>query len=50
MDTRERILIIDDNPKNIQVVASILNQNGYDSEFALNGVSGLNWLETESFD
>jgi DNA-binding response OmpR family regulator len=50
MNTRERILIIDDNPKNIQVVASILNQNGYDSEFALNGVSGLNWLETESFD
>ena len=50
METKERILIIDDNPKNIQVVASILNQNGYDSEFALNGSSGLNWLETELFD
>lgn len=50
MKDKERILIIDDNPKNIQVVASILNQNGYESEFALNGAAGLNWLETESFD
>ncbi len=50
METNGRILIIDDNPKNIQVLASILNQNGYDSEFALNGASGLNWLESEPFD
>lgn len=50
MENKGKILIIDDNPKNIQVVASILNQNGYDSEFALNGTSGLSWLETESFD
>ncbi len=50
MDNKGKILIIDDNPKNIQVLASILNENGYDSEFALNGTSGLNWLETEAFD
>ena len=50
MESKGKVLIIDDNPKNVQVVASILNQNSYDSEFALNGASGLSWLETESFD
>lgn len=50
METKGHVLIIDDNPKNIQVVASILNQNGYESEFALNGASGLTWLESEYFD
>ncbi|ASB50129.1 hybrid sensor histidine kinase/response regulator [Alkalitalea saponilacus] len=45
-----RILIVDDNPKNIQVAASILKQAGYEVEFALDGASGLSWLESNSFD
>ena len=48
--SKGRILIIDDNPKNIQVAASILVQAGYETEFALNGEAGLQWLETEDFD
>lgn len=45
-----QILIIDDNPKNIQVAASILKQEGYDVEFALDGLSGMAWLESSPFD
>lgn len=50
MESKGKVLIIDDNPKNIQVLTAILNQNGYESEFALNGALGLNWIETEPFD
>lgn len=50
MSYKGKILIIDDNPQNIQVVAAILNQSEYQSEFALTGSMGLNWLETEFFD
>jgi two-component system, sensor histidine kinase and response regulator len=45
-----RVLIVDDNPKNIQVAANILSQYGYESEFALNGKSCLNWLKQQDFD
>lgn len=45
-----KVLIVDDNPKNIQVAATILNQYGYESEFALNGKSCINWLKQEEFD
>jgi len=45
-----RLLIIDDNPKNIQVAASILKQADYEVEFSLDGASGLGWLETSPFD
>jgi two-component system, sensor histidine kinase and response regulator len=45
-----RLLIIDDNPKNIQVAASILKQSDYEVEFSLDGASGLSWLESASFD
>ncbi|GAO28895.1 hybrid sensor histidine kinase/response regulator [Geofilum rubicundum] len=45
-----RLLIIDDNPKNIQVAASILKQSDYEVEFSLDGASGLSWLESSSFD
>jgi two-component system, sensor histidine kinase and response regulator len=50
MKEKGRILIIDDNPKNIQVAASILNQSGFECEFALDGASGLSWLESKPFD
>lgn len=45
-----KVLIIDDSPKNIQVAVSILENAGFECEFALNGSRGLTWLESESFD
>ncbi len=47
---RGHILIVDDNPKNIQVLAAILSENNYDFEYAKNGVQALNWLDEEKFD
>lgn len=44
------ILIIEDNPKNIQLAASILHQAGYNHEFAMNGQKGIEWLNTKEFD
>lgn len=48
--SKGKVLIVDDNPKNIQVAATILNQFGYECEFALNGKSCINWLHQEEFD
>ena len=44
------ILIVDDEPKNIQVLGSLLKENGYEVEFALNGEKALNWMGKKSFD
>lgn len=46
----EYILVVDDNPKNIQLLASILVDNGYKVEFAENGDSALELLQVENFD
>ncbi|MCP4695107.1 MAG: diguanylate cyclase response regulator, partial [Desulfobacterales bacterium] len=32
-----KILIVDDNPKNIQVLGNLLNREGYPTAFALGG-------------
>lgn len=45
-----RILIVDDNPKNLQILGKILKSEGYLVEFALNGKTAITWLERESFD
>lgn len=45
-----RILIVDDNPKNIQVAASVLAQNNFDIEFSLDAKSGMSWLEKGEID
>ena len=45
-----RILIVDDNPKNIQVLASFLTEEGYDLEYSTNGVDALQWISDENFD
>ncbi len=50
MASNGKILIIDDNPKNIQVAATILAQSGYEMEFGLDGKTGIHWLEETSFD
>jgi two-component system, sensor histidine kinase and response regulator len=40
-----KILVVDDNPRNIQVLGSILREAGYDVGFALNGKQALNLLK-----
>ena len=45
-----RILVVDDIPKNLQVLGSILKGEDYSLEFALDGPAALRWVEKESFD
>jgi DNA-binding response OmpR family regulator/DNA-binding CsgD family transcriptional regulator len=45
-----RILIVDDNPQNIQLVASILQSEGYRMAFALEGNSALENVKENEFD
>jgi two-component system sensor histidine kinase/response regulator len=45
-----RVLIVDDNARNLQVLGSTLKQNKYEVEFALNGKSALQWIADEKFD
>ncbi len=49
-ERKVRILIVDDNPQNLQVLGKFLKSSGYKVEFALNGKSALEWMETERFD
>ncbi|MCU4162783.1 response regulator [Carboxylicivirga caseinilyticus] len=50
MKKKGRILIIDDNTKNLQVLANILSSNHYDVEIGISGFDVFNWLEHEIFD
>ncbi len=45
-----RILIVDDNPKNLQVLGKFLQNEQYELEFAINGSAALEWLEIKPFD
>ncbi|MDA3954724.1 MAG: response regulator [Bacteroidales bacterium] len=49
-ENTHNILIVDDNPKNLQVLGNILVNNKYNVEYALNGKEALEWANTESFD
>lgn len=49
-DLLQTILIVDDNPKNLQVLGSILKENNYKIEFATNGVEAIEWLDEQFFD
>jgi diguanylate cyclase (GGDEF)-like protein len=49
-DSRPSILIVDDVPKNIQVAASILQENGYQMAFAQDGRTALEQIEAKRFD
>jgi DNA-binding response OmpR family regulator len=44
------VLIVDDNVRNIQVLGGFLRNEGILIEFALDGMSALNWLEKRKFD
>lgn len=46
----EKILLVDDQPKNIQVAGTLLTTNGYEVEFATDGFRALEWLSEECFD
>jgi len=44
------ILMVDDNPKNLQLLGNTLRNEGYQLEFATNGPTALAWLEKKNFD
>ena len=44
------ILIVDDVPKNIQVLGGILHPMGYQVEFATNGRQAIQWVKEKIFD
>lgn len=49
-NTNSRILIVDDNPQNLQVLGRLLQEKNYEIEFATNGKAALEWLESQQFD
>jgi two-component system, sensor histidine kinase and response regulator len=44
------ILIVDDNPQNLQVLGKQLQEKKYEIEFAINGPAALDWLDIKQFD
>ncbi len=44
------ILIVDDNPKNLQVFTQLIESNGYDTAIALNGEQALDFVESDTPD
>ena len=44
------ILIVDDNPKNLQILGNYLQMEGFQIEFALSGKIALEWVEKKQFD
>ena len=49
-ETRYKLLIVDDVPKNIQVAANILQKNGYHMAFAQDGPTAIAQTESNRFD
>jgi two-component system sensor histidine kinase/response regulator len=46
----ERILVVDDNPKNIQLLGNILSEHNYDVEYAQSGPEAIELIDSEDFD
>ena len=44
------ILIVDDIPKNLQVLGNILSHEGYKFEFSTDGKKALDWTKNKNFD
>jgi two-component system, sensor histidine kinase and response regulator len=44
------ILLVDDNPRNLQVLGKLLQEEKYEIEFAVNGEAALEWLKVKQFD
>lgn len=49
-NNRQKVLIVDDVARNIQLVANFLKQAGYDINYALSGKSAINHVKFEKFD
>jgi phosphoserine phosphatase RsbU/P len=49
-NTIPSVLIVDDNPKNLQVLGGMLQKEAMYVEFALNGESALDWIKKKAFD
>jgi phosphoserine phosphatase RsbU/P len=47
---KSRILIVDDNVKNLQVLGGFLQGEGFDVEFSLEGKSAIEWVNKQEFD
>ncbi|MCX6287941.1 MAG: hybrid sensor histidine kinase/response regulator [Bacteroidetes bacterium] len=45
-----KILAVDDNPKNLKVLAALLAPQSYQVDYAFSGPEAINILETESYD
>ena len=50
MNRQFKILIVDDSPKNIQVVAHLLADQAYDISYATSGLRALDMLQENRFD
>ena len=50
INKNKNILIVDDNPRNVEVVANLLSGDNYDIEFAVSGMEALEWVDRASFD
>jgi signal transduction histidine kinase len=44
------ILIVDDSPKNLQLLGRILQEYNFEIEFATSGVAALDWISIKNFD
>ena len=50
MNSKYKILVVDDTPKNIQVISSVLQAQGYSIGFATNGKKALESVGKNNFD
>ncbi|OFX42017.1 MAG: hypothetical protein A2X03_10780 [Bacteroidetes bacterium GWA2_40_15] len=48
--TKSSVLIVDDNPRNLQVLGGFLKEKGLLVEFAIDGHSALEWFNKRRFD
>ena len=48
--SQNKILIVDDNPKNLQVLGKLLQAEKFEMEFAIDGNAALDWVDTKPFD
>lgn len=49
-DKKKLILIVDDNPQNLQVLGNLLTKNGFKLGFAMNGIQTLKFLNEKEPD
>ncbi|HVN57751.1 MAG TPA: response regulator [Bacteroidales bacterium] len=47
---KPKVLVVDDNMKNIQVLGGFLQNEGFEVEFSLDGLSAIEWVGKQDFD